>query len=178
MRPHVRVTYVLWIIATHVYVKFRIAPRVLLASENPVSGKSTALELARCLIFRANEEAFASDAEIRDHLDQGPGSVALDEGDLVDPPARRALLRLWNSGHAQGAKHGMIVGGRRKVVNLHALMIAAGLGRILGQAQLSRTLTLGMSKYGPEEKPKFEWWTPAKDGPDTAEARKETLGLL
>jgi hypothetical protein len=29
MRPHVRVIYTLWIIATHVHDKFRIAPRVL-----------------------------------------------------------------------------------------------------------------------------------------------------
>ena len=47
-------------------------------------------------MFRANEEAFASEAAIRDHLDEGPGSVALDEGDLLDAKARKALLRLWN----------------------------------------------------------------------------------
>ena len=33
----------------------------------------------------------------------------------------------------------MMVGGRRKLFNLFAPMIAAGLGRILGEAQLSRT---------------------------------------
>lgn len=177
-RPHVRVVFTLWIVATHVYVQFRVAPRILLTSENPNSGKTTALEIARSLMFRANEEAFASDAAIRDHLDQGPGSIALDEGDLADAPARRALLRLWNSGHTQGAKHAMIVGGRRKVVSLYAPMIAAGLGRILGQAQLSRTFVLRLSPYGAGEKPEFEWWAPAKDGPDSIEARKETTELL
>jgi hypothetical protein len=34
----------------------------------------------------------------------------------------------------------MMVGGQRRVVSLFAPMIAAGLGRILGQAQLTRTL--------------------------------------
>jgi hypothetical protein len=57
-------------------------------------------------------------------------------------------------------------------------MIAAGLGRILGQAQLSRTFVLAMSPYGAGEKPEFEWWAPTKDGPDSIAARKETLGLL
>jgi hypothetical protein len=65
MRPHVRVIYTLWIIATHVHDKFRIAPRVLLTSEEPESGKTTALEVARCLMFQANEETFATAAAIR-----------------------------------------------------------------------------------------------------------------
>jgi hypothetical protein len=115
MRPHVRVIYVLWIIATHVYTEFRVAPRVLLTSEEPESGKTTALEIARCLIFRANEESFATAAAIRDHLDWGPGSIALDEGDLYEPAARRALLLLWNLGHAQGAKRAMMVGVKKAV---------------------------------------------------------------
>ena len=85
MQSHVRIIYVLWIIATHVYTQFSIAPRVLMTSEDPISGKTTALEFARRLMFRANEEAFATDANIRDHLSEGPGSVALDEGDLADP---------------------------------------------------------------------------------------------
>ena len=178
MRPHVRVVFTLWIVATHVYLEFRIAPRVLLTSEKPDSGKTTALEIARPLMFRANEEAVATDAAIRDHLGQGPGSVALDEGDLYDPAARRTLLRLWNLGHAQGAKFSMVVGGRRKIVSLYAPMIAAGLGRILGRAQLTRTFVLAMRPYGAGEKPRFEWWAPTQGGPDSIAARKETLGLL
>jgi hypothetical protein len=129
MRPPARIIYVLWIVATHVYVQFRIAPRVLLASEEPDSGKTTALELARSLIFRANEETFATDAALRDDLDQGAGSIALDEGDLYEPASLRALLRLWNIGHVQGASHTMMVGGQRKTVNVFAPMIAAGLSR-------------------------------------------------
>jgi hypothetical protein len=150
MRPHVRVIYGLWIVATHVYEKFRIAPRVLLTSEHPDSGKSTALELARRLAFRANDEAFVTDAALRDHFDQGPGTVVIDEADLYEPGARRALLRLWNGGHAP-TKHGKMSGGQRKQVSLFAPVIAAGLGRILGQAQLTRTFVLVMTPYSVEE---------------------------
>ena len=178
MRPHVRVIFVLGIIATHVHTQFRIAPRILLTSEMPAAGKTTALEIARRLMFRANEEAFASEAAIRDHLDEGPGSIALDEGDLLDAEARRALLRLWNAGHLRGARYAMMVGGRRKLFNLFAPMIAAGLGRILGEAQLSRTLILGMSKYSAAEKPEFEWSAPAEEGPDSEEAREQAFGEL
>ncbi len=178
MRSHVRVVFTLGVIATHIYTQFSIAPRILLTSEKPDSGKSTALEIARSLMFRVNEGAFATDAAIRDHLSLGPGSIALDEGDLLDPAARRSLLKLWNGGHIETAKHSMMVGGRRKIVSLYAPMIAAGLGRILGQAQLTRTFVLRMSPYGAGDKPKFEWWAPAKDGSDSIEARKETIGLI
>lgn len=140
MRPHARVIFTLWIVATHVYTQFSIAPRILLTSEGPDSGKSTALEIARVLVFRANEGAFATDAAIRDHLSQGPGSIALDEGDLLDPAARRSLLKLWNGGHVETASQAMMAGGQRKVGNLYAPMIAAGLGRILGRAQLTLDL--------------------------------------
>lgn len=178
MRPHARVIFTLWIVATHVYTQFSIAPRILLTSEGPDSGKSTALEIARVLVFRANEGAFATDAAIRDHLSQGPGSIALDEGDLLDPAARRSLLKLWNGGHVETASQAMMAGGQRKVGNLYAPMIAAGLGRILGRAQLTRTFVLRLSPYSAEDKPEFEWWAPAKDGRDSIEARKETIGLI
>jgi hypothetical protein len=178
MKPHVRVIYVLWIVATHVYDQFGVASRVLLTSEDPDSGKTTGLEVARPLMFRVNAEAFSTDAALRDHLSQGPCSIALDEADLYEAAARNALLRLWNLGHTKGAKHTMMAGGQRKTVSLFAPMIAAGLGRILGQAQLSRTLVLGLSPYGAGEAPKFNWWAPAKDGQDSAEAREETFKTL
>jgi hypothetical protein len=171
MRPHVRIIYVLWIIATHVYTLFSIAPRILLSSEDPYSRKTTALEFARRLIFRVNEGAFSTEAAIRDHLSQGPGSIALDELDLGEPEARRALLRLWNLGHTN-AKHTMMVAGRSRSIDLYAPMIAAGLGRILGEAQLSRALVLGMSPHSAGEAPEFGWWSPAKDGPDSIKTRE------
>jgi hypothetical protein len=177
MRSHVRIIFVLWVIATHVYVRFRVAPRVLLISEKPDSGKTTGLEVARSLIFRANEESFATEAALKEHLSEGPGSIALDEGDLLDATARKALLRLWNGGHTP-TKSAKMGGGRKKQAELFAPVIAAGLGRILGQAQLSRTFVLGMNSYGAEEAPKFNWWAQADSGPDSPEARKEAFGLI
>ena len=53
MKPHMSVIYALWICFTHVYTRFAIAPRVALTSEGPDSGKSTALEIARLLVFQA-----------------------------------------------------------------------------------------------------------------------------
>jgi hypothetical protein len=180
MREHALVVFVLSIAATHVYEKFSIASRVLFTSEDPDSGKSTALEIARSLMYRANEESFATAAAIRDHLgrtlaaDSASCSVALDEGDLLDAKARAALLLLWNLGHAKGAKHSLMAGGHKKLTNLFAPMFAAGLGRILGPAQLSRTFVLRMRPYDEKTKPELDWWAPGEEG-DTAESRKETI---
>ena len=134
-------------------------------------------------MYRANEESFATAAAIRDHLgrtlaaDSASCSVALDEGDLLDAKARAALLLLWNLGHAKGAKHSLMAGGHKKLTNLFAPMFAAGLGRILGPAQLSRTFVLRMRPYDEKTKPELDWWAPGEDG-DTAGSRKETIDTL
>jgi hypothetical protein len=75
MQEHVLVIYVLWIIFTHVCTKFAIAPRVALNSEDPDSGKTTALEIARCLVYRPNPEALGTGAAIRELIDEGLGTV-------------------------------------------------------------------------------------------------------
>jgi hypothetical protein len=48
-------------------------------------------------MFRANEETIANAAAIRDYLNEGPGSIAVDETDLYDRESRRAFLLLWNA---------------------------------------------------------------------------------
>ena len=56
MPAHLASILALWICFTHVYTRFRIAPRVALISDRPESGKSTALDVARHLVFRPNPE--------------------------------------------------------------------------------------------------------------------------
>jgi len=49
MEWYVSVIYSLWIVFTHVYTLFEIAPRLVMVSEGPYSGKSTARKVARHL---------------------------------------------------------------------------------------------------------------------------------
>src|SRR5215510_13172741 len=49
MGEHERVIYTLWIILTHVYERFTIAPRIALTSEEENSGKTILVEIARLL---------------------------------------------------------------------------------------------------------------------------------
>ena len=115
-----------------------------LTSEDPDSGKSTALEVARRLVFRPNPETLGTGAAIADFLNEGPCTVLLDELDQVDAEARRRLQQIWNMGHARGAQISLKLGGRRTLINLHAPMLAAGIGRFLAPTQKSRTFTLEM----------------------------------
>ena len=46
--------YALWVCFSHVYMQFGIAPRIALTSEEPDSGKSVSLGIARYLVHRPN----------------------------------------------------------------------------------------------------------------------------
>jgi hypothetical protein len=50
-----------------------------------------------------------------------------------------------------------MVGGQRKLVSLHAPMLAAGVGDFLAPQQQSRTFNLEMEPYTEETKPERDW---------------------
>jgi hypothetical protein len=159
MKPHAAVIFSLWVCFTHVYLKFAIAPRLALISDNPDSGKTVAKEVARHLVFRPNPEELGTGAAISELIDAGPCTVLLDELDHVDSEGRRRLQLIWNLGYKREAKHSMVIRGRRKLVSLHAPMLAAGIGSFLAPTQKSRTFTLEMEEYTAETKPEREYYT-------------------
>jgi hypothetical protein len=150
---HVSVIYSLWICYTHVYRQFEIAPRLLMTSEGPDSGKSTARKVASHLVYRPNEETIGTVAALRDYLDLGPGTLLLDELDYLHSDAQRELRRLWNLGHERRAKISLKVKGQRKLFNIHAPILGAGIGDILEATQESRTFKLFMEPYDQATKP-------------------------
>src|SRR5262249_33432692 len=147
------VIYSLWIVFTHVYRRFEVAPRLALTSKKPFSGKSVARKIAKHLQFRPNEEALGTVAALRDFLDQGPGTLSLDELDLADPDMWRALLRIWNLGYERGVKISLKVGKERHLVDIHAPILGTGLGTFLGHSQQTRTYCLEMTRYSEKAKP-------------------------
>jgi Protein of unknown function (DUF3631) len=166
MTEHVRVIYSLMLPFTHVYPQFAIAPRLALASKKPNSGKSTALEIARRLVFRPNEEAVGTGAAIEDHFVGGPCTLLVDEVEHVDAEARKRLQRIWNVGHKSGpgSKISKMVAGKKQLISLHAPVILAGVGkgvgRLLATQQQSRTLRLEMVKYTAATKPPLDYYIP------------------
>ena len=159
MTEHVRVIYSLWVPFTHVYTRFSIALRVALASKTPNCGKSTALEIARRLVFRPNEEAIGTGAAIEDHFSWGPCTLLLDEVEHADAEAKKRLQRIWNVGHKKGpgSKISKMVAGKKQTISLYAPVLLAGVGkgvgRLLATQQQSRTLRLEMQKYTKETMP-------------------------
>ena len=105
-------------------------------------------------MLRPNPEALSTGAAVIDFIDAGPCTIGLDELDLLDAEARQYILLLWNLGHDRAlAKRALMVKGKRKVVDFHAPMMAAGLGSFLADAQMTRTFILEMHKYTAETKP-------------------------
>jgi hypothetical protein len=154
---HILTILALWIVFTHVYQRFRIAPRVALVSALPDSGKSVTRNVAQRLVFRPNPETLGTGAAVAEHMVEGPGSILLDELDQVDAGARKRLQRIWNLGHERGATDSSMVGGRKKLINIHAPMLAAGIGSFLAPSQKSRTFTLDMEQCTEETKPPREF---------------------
>src|SRR5262245_34139695 len=167
MAPHVAVIYSAWIVFTHVYPQFKIAPRLALVSKLPNSGKTVAVDVAKRLVLRPNAESFSTTAALEDFIKGGPCTIGLDELDLIGRDARRALLLLWNLGHKRGEKRALMEGKHREQHNLHAPMIAAGLGTFLAPASMTRTYVLEMEKYTEGTKPEREF-----DDTDTADHDK------
>jgi hypothetical protein len=158
MQPHSRLVFALWIVFTHVYGRFAIAPRLALTSEEPDCGKTTAKDVARHLVYRPNPEDLGTGAAIGEFLDQGgPCTILLDELDHVDAEGRRRLQLIWNLGHKRGAKYAMVIRGKRKLVSLHAPMLAAGVGSFLAPTQKSRAFVLQMEPYTEDTKPEREY---------------------
>jgi len=106
MKPHFRVIYSLCICLSHVYTRFAIAPRVSLESDVPDGGKTTALDVAKDLLFRPNLDALGTGASIREFLDQGPGSATLDELDQLQSEAKKRCCCSGISATSGGRKLG------------------------------------------------------------------------
>jgi hypothetical protein len=162
LEPHILVIFALWVILTHVYVRFGIAPRVALVSETPDAGKTTAWKIARHLVFRPNPEASATGAAIGQFFNEGPGTFGLDEADLMsEAKDRKRAQQVWNLGHEEGSPIAFVIGGKRTLVNTFGPMIAAGIGRgFLIQSQASRTFMLEMAAYDKTNKPPRDWRAP------------------
>src|SRR5262249_60184399 len=56
-------------------------------------------------------------------------------------------------GHERGAKVSLMVKGRRKLVDIHAPILGAGIGDVLERTQETRTFRLDMEPYTEEMKP-------------------------
>jgi hypothetical protein len=158
MRPHLLTVFAAYICFSHVYRKFNIAPRLAFVSDDPDSGKTTALNVGSHLVLRPNPEALGTAAAIREYIDEGPGTVMLDDLDQVDPEAAQALLKIWNLGHSmRKGKIALLIRGKRKVFDLYAPMIAAGIGNFMKQAQMSRVFKIRMEPYDDKTRPNCDY---------------------
>jgi hypothetical protein len=114
----------LWIIHTHVFFRFGVTPRLVLTSQEPDSGKSTFRRLCSHLVLRPNENAIGSAADCYWFLDEGPGTVLLDEADNLGD-AEPLIRQIFNLGFEKGAKIGRVIKGRRRSINIFGPILMA-----------------------------------------------------
>ena len=157
MNEHVSVIASLWTCFTHGYTQFAVAPRLVLTSEDPQSGKTTLRKVLSHLVYRPNRAALSTVALLMRFLDQGPGTVLLDELDHTDAEAKPKLIQLWNEGFERDAEIGMVIGGKEKFYKIHAPMLVAGLrkgiGKLLLRSQMTRAFALDMERYTEQTRP-------------------------
>ena len=165
MTEPVAVISTLWPIFTHVYQRFAIAPRLALTSEEPDSGKSTLRKVLGHLVYRPNGAAFSIGAALTRHIARGPCTVLLDEFNLAPANLWPSLLRIWNLGHERGEKIALMDKGEEREFDIHAPMLAVGLGSFMREAQLSRAYRLDLQRYTEETTPERDY----RVNPDIAE---------
>jgi hypothetical protein len=160
MPDHLRIILATWICFTHVYQQFAIAPRVAVVSEGPDSGKTIAKNVAKRLVLRPNPETGGTAAAITDFIDEGPCTVLIDELDHLDNENLQRFQLIWNFGHERGAMRSLMVRGRRKLVKLHAPMMAVGIGinNFLAPTQRSRTFVIDMAPYADDAAPERDFY--------------------
>jgi hypothetical protein len=157
MSEHVSTIVSLWTPFTHVYMQFAVAPRVVVTSKDPVSGKSTLRRVLSHLVCRPNRASLSSVPLLVRFLDRGPGTVMLDEVDHTDPEAQPKLIRVWNEGFERGSEIGLLIGGEERFFNIYAPMLVAGLskgiGKLLMRSQLTRAFMLDLERYTEQTRP-------------------------
>lgn len=153
--PEAADTAVLWVAHTHAQDSSRVmvwdaTPRLAFVSDEPQSGKSTALELTSLLASRAIRAAEPTLPAIMNMLTEERATIMIDEADLLfgnRGTGHRALRTVLNSGYTRGT----YVTRARERVDCFAPVAFAGLASSLRgnpelQALRTRTIMIDMRK--------------------------------
>lgn len=158
---HAGVALVLWAAHAHLMDAWETTPRLAFLSAEPGSGKSLAMRLAALLCPLALEVASATTASLIRALDDPAGQPTyfIDEIDTKYGPKARGdeeLRSLINAGHQidgyilRNEKDGDDWYPVRK--NVFAAIAMAGIGNILPDTILTRSIVVKMRKCLPSEK--------------------------
>jgi hypothetical protein len=93
----------LWMMHTHVFGCWRVAPRLVYMSPKPECGKTTALSLMSHMAARSHPVAHTSASSLYRGISDSnpPRTWVMDEIDAYTDDARAALVNVLNSGHTE-----------------------------------------------------------------------------
>jgi hypothetical protein len=102
MKPHEYIGWALWILHTHVYVRFMVTPRLAVTSPVRGCGKTIALAVTEVLSARGQRTDGITAAAIYRLIDRGHSTLLIDEDDNLGLATNGPLRAVLNSGHRKG----------------------------------------------------------------------------
>jgi hypothetical protein len=144
--PHDYVAVTLWIIATHVYDKFMVTPRLVLTSPVRGCGKTTLLDICSLLVARAEKSDSITAALIYHLIDRQRCTLLIDEADNLELSTKGVLRAVLNSGHRKGGVRRHIVNGQPCKFSTFAPIALASIGG-LTLPLMSRSIVIHMTRH-------------------------------
>ena len=147
VQPHEYVGIALWILATHVFDRFQISPRLALLSPVPGCGKSNLLKVCARLTANAERHDNISAASLFRLIDERTGALTLllDEADNLGLKIDRVVRSVLNSGHAKGGVITRTIQGQPKSFSTFAPAAIGAIGT-LTLPLLQRSIVIPMHK--------------------------------
>jgi Protein of unknown function (DUF3631) len=143
--PEERMAVALWILHTHVFVRFPIAPRLALMSPVRGCGKTLLLVLLDLLVANSYRTDNVTAAAIYYLLDRQSHSLLIDEGDNLGLLNNAVLRSVFNSGHRRGGTISRFVGGRSRRYPTFAPLAVAAIG-MMPLPLLHRSVVINMQR--------------------------------
>jgi hypothetical protein len=149
----VRVLGTLWPVGTWIYRAFGVYPRLFLTSEEPESGKTTALQVVTDLSQKGISLAQPTERWTALWIEENPTStIGIDEVDKIyrRPDSRPTLTGLINQGYKSTGRTGAQRDNRAVLLPVYCPVVMSGIGNPLPPDLFTRCITLVMTPGIPE----------------------------
>jgi Protein of unknown function (DUF3631) len=130
VQPHEYIGITLWVAYSHVFGRFQISPRLALLSPVRGCGKSNTLSLIEKLALNATKHDHISAPALFRLIEQGAGTMLLDEGDNLGLKIDRVMRSVLNSGHLRGGGITRVIRGQPTTFSTFAPAAIAAIGTL------------------------------------------------
>ena len=145
VKDHERIAIALWVLLSHIYDRFDIAPRLALTSPVRGCGKTVTLDLLSALVRGPRKADSITAAAIYHVVNADHPTMLLDEADNLDTATNKIMRAVLNAGHRKGGKRVIVIKGEPREFDLFSPM-AFGLIGILQLPLMHRSVVIRMEQ--------------------------------